>query len=103
MYNLYNSLYREVMSAEADINLSEAREKLPSLIRRTTETHQPVYLARRGHRVAALIDAHELARLLELAEDMEDILAAEAAREELRVTAETPIPWEDVRAELGLN
>ena len=40
--------------------------------------------------------------LLELAEDMADIRAAEAARAEMRETGKTPIPWEDVKADLGL-
>jgi hypothetical protein len=37
-----------------------------------------------------------------LAEDAADIQAAEEARAEMRETGATPIPWEQVKAELGL-
>ncbi len=40
---------------------------------------------------------------LELAEDMADIRAAEAARAEMKATGEQPIPWAEVRADLGLG
>ena len=65
--------------------------------------HEPVYLTRRGQTVAAVIDAEDLQRILALAEDMSDILAAEAAREEMRSTSQEPIPWEEVKADLGLS
>jgi hypothetical protein len=54
---------------------------------------------RRGRRV----DADDLDRLLELAEDMADIRAAEQARAELRETGAAPIPWDEVKADLGLT
>ncbi len=50
-----------------------------------------------------MIDADDLDELLELAEDMADIRAAEAAREETRATGDAPIPWEQVKADLGLT
>lgn len=65
--------------------------------------HQPVYLSRHGRRIAALIDADDLDRLMELAEDMADIRAAEQARAELRDTQREPIPWDEVKADLGLG
>jgi hypothetical protein len=37
-----------------------------------------------------------------LAEDMADIRAAEAARAEMKATGEQPIPWAEVKADLGL-
>lgn len=61
-----------------------------------------MYLARHGRRVAAVIDADDLDALIELAEDMADIRAAAAARAEMVATGETPIPWEEVKADLGL-
>ena len=33
---------------------------------------------------------------------MSDIRAAEAARKEMRTTGETPIPWAQVKVDLGL-
>lgn len=84
------------------LNISEARDQLAAIVDRACVEHQPVYLARRGRRVAAVIDADDLGRILELAEDMADIRAAEAARAEMRATGETPIPWDEVKADLGL-
>jgi prevent-host-death family protein len=84
------------------LSISAAREQLALVIDRVRSEHLPVYLTRHGHRVAAIIDADELERLLELAEDMEDIRAAEEAEAEMRETGAAPIPWETVKAELGL-
>lgn len=65
-------------------------------------TSNTLYLTRRGRRIAAVIDSDDLDEILELAEDMADIRAAEAARDEMRATGEAPIPCERVRADLGL-
>jgi hypothetical protein len=62
-----------------------------------------VYLARRGRRVAAVIDADDLDLLIEAAEDVADVRAAEQARAEMRETGATPIPWDEVKADLGLT
>ena len=53
--------------------------------------------------MAAVIDADDLDQILELAEDMADIRAAETARAEMQATGEAPIPWEQVKADLGLT
>jgi prevent-host-death family protein len=52
---------------------------LASIIDRVRADHEPVYLARRGRRVVAVIDADDLDEMIELAQDMNDIRAAEAA------------------------
>ncbi|MPV36289.1 type II toxin-antitoxin system Phd/YefM family antitoxin [Georgenia subflava] len=91
------------MSGMNQLSVSQARERLAAVIEQATTNHRPVYISRRGKRVAAIIDAAELDRITELAEDMEDVLAAEAAREEMRATAQEPIPWEEVKADLGLS
>ena len=83
--------------------MSAARQQLAAIIDRARAEHAPVYLARRGRRVAAVIDADDLDQILELAEDMSDILAADAARAEMAATGEAPIPWEQVKADLGLT
>ena len=84
------------------LSISDAREQLAAVIDRARTEHRPVFLSRRGRRVAAVIDADDLDRLLELAEDMADIRAAEEARAEMRETGAAPIPWEEVKADLGL-
>ena len=50
--------------------------------------------------MAAVIDAEDLDRLLGAAEDLADIEAARAARAE--VSAQGSIPWDRVKADLGL-
>lgn len=95
-------MYNRAMAANP-LTVSEARQQLAAVIDRARSEHAPVYLERRGRRVAAVIDADDLDRVLELAEDMADIRAAEAARAEMQETAEAPIPWEEVRADLGLT
>lgn len=48
-----------------------------------------------------MIDAHDADRLIEAAEDLADIEAAQSAREEL---AHTPaLPWDEVKADLNLE
>ncbi|TQM14723.1 type II toxin-antitoxin system Phd/YefM family antitoxin [Pseudonocardia kunmingensis] len=88
--------------ADEAVTISEARENLASVIDRARTEHRPVFLSRRGQRIAAVIDADDLEKLLDLAEDMADIRAAEAARAEMRDTDATPIPWDEVKADLGL-
>ena len=84
------------------LSVSEARARLADVVDQARRTRQPVYLSRRGRRVAAVIDADVLDRLVELAEDAADARAAEQAREEMRRTGEEPVPWEDVKRDLGL-
>jgi len=95
MYSLY-------MGTTGSLNITEARKQLASIIDQVRTEHEPVFVTRRGRRVAAVIDADDLDAIVELAEDMADIRAAEAARAEMKETGEQPIPWEDVKADLGL-
>jgi prevent-host-death family protein len=83
--------------------VSEARRQLSWIVDRARSEHEPIYLERRGRQVAAIIDSDDLHRLLELSEDMADIRAAEEAREEMRATNAEPIPWDEVRTDLGLS
>lgn len=82
--------------------VTEARARLADVVDEARVAHHPVYLTRRGRRVAAVIDADQLDELLEAAEDLEDIRLAAAAREEMAESGESPIPWEEVKADLGL-
>ena len=90
------------MSTTVPVSVSDARDQLASIIDRARTEHEPVFLSRRGRRVAAVIDVDDLERLIELAEDMADIRAAEESREEMRRTTNEPTPWEQVKADLGL-
>jgi prevent-host-death family protein len=85
------------------LTVSEARKQLAAVIDHARTKHEPVYLTRRGRRVVAVIDADDLMSILELAEDMADIRAAEEARAEMQATGDAAIPWEKVKADLGLR
>lgn len=95
-------MYTREMSTADSLSVSDARDQLASIINRARSNHEPVFLSRRGRRVAAVIDADDLERLIELAEDMTDIRAAEESREEMRRTKVEPTPWNEVKADLGL-
>jgi prevent-host-death family protein len=91
------------MSLTGPVSVSDARRQLAAIIDQARLEHEPIFLARRGRNVAAVIDADDLEKILGLAEDMSDILAAQAAREEMESTGREPIPWEEVKADLGLS
>ena len=83
-----------------ELTVTAARARLADVVDEARVRHSPVFLTRRGQRVAAVIDAEDLDRLLEAAEDLADIEAARAARAE--VSAQGSIPWDRVKADLGL-
>ena len=85
----------------SDMTVSDARARLADVVDAARVGHDPVYLTRRGQRVAAVIDSEDLDRLIAAAEDLADIEAARAARAEI-AEGEPAIPWEQVRADLGL-
>ncbi len=85
----------------SEITVSDARAKLADVVDSARVGHDPVYLTRRGQRVAAVIDADDLDHLIAAAEDLADIQAAAMARGELD-TGELAIPWDQVKADLGL-
>jgi antitoxin Phd len=85
----------------SEMPLTEARARLADVVDAARVDHDPVFLTRRGRRVAAVIAAEDLDRLIEAAEDLADIRAAQQARDEIAGGVE-PIPWEQVRADLGL-
>ena len=97
MYISALSAYPRVMT---EIPVSDARARLAEVVDSARVAHDPIYLTRRGRRVAAVVDADDLDRLIEAAQDLADIEAARAAREELKV--ERAVPWAEVKADLGL-
>ena len=81
--------------------MTEARERLADVVDDARVNHQPVYLTRRGKRIAAVVDATDLEALLRDSEDLADLRAAAAARAELD-SGETAVLWDQVKADLGL-
>lgn len=88
-------------SGMTEIAITDARGRLASII--DTARQEPVYLTRRNRRVAAIIDTDQLNRLLADADELADIQAVDAAWEDTERLGETPIPWEDVKRDLGLS
>lgn len=83
-----------------ELSVTDARARLADVVDEARVRHDPIYLTRRGQRVAAVIDADDLDRLLEAAEDLADLEAARMARAE--IADEGTIPWEQVKTDLGL-
>ena len=82
-----------------DLPVSVACNRLDEIVDDARARHEPVFLTRRGRRVAAVIDADDLERLTQAAEDRADIEVAEAARAE--IAEHGTIPWNEVKADLG--
>lgn len=80
-----------------ELPVSDAREQLANVIDETRLSGEPVYVTRRGKRVAVIVDADVFDRLVEDEEDRLDREALAAAR-----AADDFVPWEEVKAELGL-
>ncbi len=85
------------------MTVTAARARLAEVVDGARVHGEPVFLTRHGKRVAAVIDADDLTALIQAAEDLADIEAAQAARREMIETGQTPIPWDDVKADLGLT
>ena len=83
-----------------ELSVTDARARLADVVDEARVRHDPIYLTRRGQRVAAVIDADDLDRLLEAAEDLADLEAARMARAEIADGG--TIPWEQVKTDLGL-
>ena len=82
------------------IAITEARDSLGAVV--DDARREPVYLTRHNRPVAVVLDVSEYERLRELAEDAADAAAAAASRREMEETKATPVPWNEVKAELGL-
>ncbi|MBN9632303.1 MAG: type II toxin-antitoxin system Phd/YefM family antitoxin [Actinobacteria bacterium] len=83
--------------------VSEAKQHLGALVDRAHLQHELVSLSKRGRRVAVLVDADDFDRMVERLEEIDDAQAAIAARREVEETTAEPIPWDDVKRELGLT
>lgn len=81
-----------------DVAVSEVREHLAKLIDESRRSGEPVYVTRRGSRIAVLVDAEVYDELVEQADDATDRAELQAARAD-----DDYVPWEDVKADLGLT
>ena len=81
------------------VGVSEARDSFADLVNRAAYGHERVLVARRGRPIAAIVPIEDV----ELLERLEDELDLHDAIEALKDPENArPIPWEDVKVELGL-
>lgn len=99
---LYISALRPTIDTMTEMSVTAARARLADVVDEARIEHEPVFLTRRGRRIAALIDADQLERLIEAAEDLADLRSAVEARAEI-AAGESPIPWDQVKSDLGLT
>ncbi len=78
--------------------VSEARDHLAGVIEQAQRSGEPIYVTRRGRRVAVIVDADTYDRVVEDSEDAADRRELQAARSE-----DDYVPWEEVKADLGLE
>jgi prevent-host-death family protein len=85
----------------ARLAVSKAHEAFSGTINRVAKKKQRIVLQRRGKDVAVLVPLEDLALLEEL-EDRQDLEDFRAAKEEWERDGRKTIPWEKVKADLGL-
>ena len=94
---LTRNLRFRTIAAVSEMTSSDAREHFAEAL--ATANREPVFITRHGKRVAALVTTEFYERAVEALEDAEDIAAAHAALDE----DGDSIPWETVKADLGLT
>jgi prevent-host-death family protein len=88
-------MYDSYMS---EVAVSEARNRLAEVIEESRRSGEAISLTRRGRRVAVIIDSDAFDRLVETADDVDDRRELDAARAD-----DDYVPWDDVKAMLGLE
>ncbi len=89
------------VASPASLPCAEARERFDELLKRAVKDKDRVVLTRRGKPVAALVPIEDL-EFLEAIEDRLDAEEFQRAKEEFEQSGEPAIPWEKVKADLGL-
>jgi len=82
----------------SELAVSEARDHFAQAIESARASREPVYVTRRGRRVAVILDADAYDALVEDAEDAADRAELEAARAD-----DDFVFWEEVKAQLWLR
>jgi antitoxin Phd len=90
----WTDLYDSYM---AELAVSEAREHLADVIDQARRSGEPIFVTRRGRRVAVIVDSEAFERIVDAAEEATDRRELAAARLE-----DDYVPWDEVKADLGL-
>jgi len=96
MYDMYKTANEH---QGGHVTVSEARQDFAELVNRAAYGHERVRVVRRGREIAAIVPIKDV-ELLERLEDEFDLQEARAALADPENAV--PIPWGQVRAELGL-
>ncbi|WP_419911059.1 type II toxin-antitoxin system Phd/YefM family antitoxin [Candidatus Poriferisodalis sp.] len=81
-----------------EVAVSEARNRLAEVIDDTRRSGEPVSVTRRGRRVAVILSSEAFDQLVDRADELDDRRELEAARAE-----DDYVPWDEVKAALGLG
>ncbi len=84
-----------------NIGIAEIRNNLADALNRVIYTGERVILERRGKPAAVIVSLDDLA-MLEAIEDGEDVKAAKRAIAKMKRKGEKPIPYAQVKKQLGL-
>jgi prevent-host-death family protein len=83
------------------LSCDEARERFDDILRRVIDDRERVVLSRDGRPIAAVVPIEDL-EFFEAIEDQLDAEEARRAKEEFLRSGEPAIPWEKIKADLGL-
>ena len=92
---------RPINDTADSVACADAHGRFDELLRRAVKDKSRVVLTRRGRPVAALVPIEDL-EFLEAIEDRLDTEEFRRAKQEFERSGEPAIPWEKVKAELGL-
>ncbi|WP_419915128.1 type II toxin-antitoxin system Phd/YefM family antitoxin [Candidatus Poriferisodalis sp.] len=81
-----------------EVAVSEARNRLAEVIDDTRRSGEPVSVTKRGRRVAVILSSEAFDQLVDRADELDDRRELEAARAE-----DDYVPWDEVKAALGLG
>ena len=84
-----------------NLGIAEIRSNMADALNRVIYAGERVVLERRGKPAAAIVSLEDLA-LLAAVEDGEDVKAAKRAIAEMKRKGEKPIPFSEVKKQLGL-